>query len=70
MELPRGNAVRALSRISVLAGMSGQGFRHFGLALAGLKPSGAHAGADVLVDDGGVPGHSISPPVSRDYILS
>ena len=27
-------------------------FRYFGLALAGLKPSGAHAGADVLIDDG------------------
>jgi hypothetical protein len=34
-----------------------KGFRYFGLALAGLKPSGAHASADMLVDGGGVSGH-------------
>ena len=46
------------------AGMSGRGFRHFGLALAGLKPSGAHAGADVLVDDVGFLGIDKSSRVS------
>jgi hypothetical protein len=34
-----------------------EGFCHVGLALAGLKPSGAHAGTDVLVDDCGISGH-------------
>jgi len=36
-----------------------EGFRHLGLALAGLKPSSSHVGADVLIDDGGVSGHLI-----------
>ena len=57
MELARRNAVRALLVFLYLLECEAEGFRYFGLALAGLKPSGAHAGADVLIDEGGVSGH-------------
>ena len=58
MELARGNAVRALLVFLDLLECEAEGFRHFGLAFAGLKPSGTHAGANVLVDEGGISGHS------------